>query len=95
MAKLNDLIVTGDTKMLGKLHANADTATTASSVFDSGNKSLITLNYSASAISDPTWLAAWNGYELRGVARASLSVGTADKASYLTSQGAIVANTRT
>lgn len=95
MAKLNDLIVTGDTKMLGKLHANADTATTASSIFDSGNKSLITLNYSAEGISNPTWLAAWNGYELRGVARASLSVGTADKASYLTSQGAIVANTRT
>lgn len=77
MAKLNDLIVTGDTKMLGKLHANADTATTASSIFDSGNKNLITLNYSASAISNPTWLAGWNGYELRGVSRTGLTVGYA------------------
>ncbi len=77
MAKLNDLIVTGDTKMLGKLHANADTATTASSIFDSGNKSLITLNYSAAAVSNPTWLAGWNGYELRGVSRTALTVGYA------------------
>lgn len=77
MAKLNDLIVTGDTKMLGKLHANADTATTASSIFDSGNKSLITLNYSASGISNPAWLAGWNGYELRGVSRTALTVGYA------------------
>ena len=77
MAKLNDLIVTGDTKMLGKLHANADTATTASSIFDSGNKSLITLNYSASGISNPAWLAGWNGYELRSVSRTALTVGYA------------------
>lgn len=35
MAKLNDLIVTGDTKMLGKLHANADSADVAEALSSS------------------------------------------------------------
>lgn len=35
MAKLNDLIVTGDTKMLGKLHANADSADVAGALSSS------------------------------------------------------------
>lgn len=77
MAKLNDLIVTGDTKMLGKLHANADTATTASSIFDSGDNSILTIKRSATALSNPAYLAGWNGNELRVVSRTALTVGYA------------------
>jgi hypothetical protein len=87
MAKLNDLIVTGDAKFLGKLHANADTATTASSVFDAGDNSILTLNRSATALSNPTYLAGWDGNVLKAVKRSDLSV------SYATSSGAISALT--
>jgi hypothetical protein len=87
MAKLNDLIVTGDAKFLGKLHANADTATTASSVFDAGDNSILTLNRSATALSNPTYLAGWDGNVLKAVNRSDLSV------SYATSSGAISALT--
>ena len=59
---------------------NADKATVANGVVDSGNGKTINLNYSADAIVDPTWLAAWNGYELRGVNKNSLKVGSAIKA---------------
>ena len=78
MAKLNDLIVTGDTKMLGKLHANADTATTASSIFDSGDNSILTIKRSAAALSNPAYLAGWNGNELRAVNRSDLISGFSD-----------------
>lgn len=84
MAKLNDLIVTGDTKMLGKLHANADTATTASSIFDSGDNSILTIKRSAAALSNPTYLAGWNGNELRAVNRSDLHANSANSASWLT-----------
>jgi hypothetical protein len=84
MAKLNDLIVTGDTKMLGKLHANADTATTASSIFDSGDNSILTIKRSAAALSNPAYLAGWNGNELRAVNRSDLHANSANSASWLT-----------
>ena len=87
MAKLNDLIVTGDAKFLGKLHANADTATTASSVFDAGDNSILTLNRSATALSNPTYLAGWDGNVLKAVNRSNLSVN------YANSSGAISALT--
>ena len=94
MAKLNDLIVTGDAKILGKLHANADTATSASNIFDSGDNGLLTINRSATPLSNPTYLAGWNGNELRAVNRSDLHANTANSAAWLTSAGANVANTR-
>lgn len=86
----------GDT-INGKLQVNGDvtannftgnlngTATNASNVIDSGNGQQITLNYSASAVSSPTYLAAWNGYELRGASREDLKVGSAENADHATS----------
>ena len=40
----------------------------ASSIRDCGDGRTLTFNYSADGLDDPTWLAAWNGNELRGVA---------------------------
>ena len=94
MAKLNDLLVTGDTRMLGKLHANADTATSANNVFDSNDKSLLTFNRSSAAIVNPEYMAGWNGNELRIVKRSELHVNSANSAAWLTGSGANVANTR-
>lgn len=56
------------------------TATKASKVIDSGNGREITLKYSGDGLTDPRWIAAWNGYELGGVDRTSLKVGYATKA---------------
>lgn len=39
----------------------------ADSVFDSGNDTTITFNYSAAGLSSTDWFAAWNGYELRAI----------------------------
>lgn len=50
-------------------------------VQDQGNQSLsITFNYSGAGVADPTWIAAWNGYELRATQRSSLCVGCAGTA---------------
>lgn len=51
--------------------AFAGRANTTNKVIDSGDGRELTLNYSAEGISNPTWLAAWNGNELRGVAPAN------------------------
>lgn len=64
----------------GNLTGNATTAITANKVIDSNNGREITINYSADALSNPTWLAGWNGYELRGVNRNDLSVNYATSA---------------
>ena len=40
----------------------------ATAIRDSGDGRTLTFNYSADGLSDPEWLAAWNGNELRGVA---------------------------
>lgn len=58
----------------------ATTATKASKVLDSGNGNEITLNYSGEGVSDPTWIAAWNGYELSGTKKSNLKVGYAGSA---------------
>lgn len=49
----------------------------ADSIFDAGNNSTITLNYSAAGLSSTSWLAAWNGYELRAIAPANITAGRA------------------
>ena len=51
----------------------------ATAIKDSGDGRTLTLNYSAAAITNPTYLAAWNGGELRGVSRTALTVGNSDK----------------
>ena len=68
--------------------ASAGTATTAarsdhvhplpSCVLDSTNASCkITFNYGAAGVTNPIWIAGWNGYELRAVCRATLCVAYA------------------
>ena len=47
----------------------------ASSIRDCGDGRTLTFNYSADGLDDPTWLAAWNGNELRGVAAAKYKGG--------------------
>lgn len=52
---------------------------TASAVRDSGNNTSTTLAYSKTALSsNPTWLAAWNSYELRAVSPANVIAGKAN-----------------
>jgi hypothetical protein len=47
----------------------------ASSIRDCGDGRTLTFNYSADGLDDPTWLAAWNGNELRGVAASKYKGG--------------------
>ncbi len=59
----------------------------ASSIRDCGDGRTLTFNYSADGLDDPTWLAAWNGNELRGVAASKYKGGGSDiyaKTSYHT-----------
>lgn len=44
----------------------------ASAVVDSQNGNKITMNYSASGLTTTSWLAAWNNYELRAIAPATV-----------------------
>lgn len=67
----------------GALSGNASTATTSTStsyVKDKTNSTATYLNYGAAAIADPTYLAGWNGYELRAVSRTAVTVGYASRA---------------
>lgn len=51
-------------------------STTSSAVKDSGNSTNITLAYSKSGLTgNPSWLAAWNGYELRAIAPGQITAG--------------------
>ena len=66
-------------------------ATTASQVKDAGNNTAITFKYSSGGFtSNPSWLGAWNGYQLTYVSPSVLSVnyatsaGSATYAGYLT-----------
>ena len=47
----------------------------ATAIRDSGDGRTLTFNYSADGLDDPTWLAAWNGNELRGVAASKYKGG--------------------
>lgn len=55
-------------------------ASSASKVKDSGNSSDITLAYSKAGLTSTSWLAGWNGYELRAIAPANITAGSATKA---------------
>ena len=50
----------------------------ATAIRDSGDGRTLTFNYSADGLDDPTWLAAWNGNELRGVAASKYKGGGSD-----------------
>lgn len=52
----------------------------------------VTFNYGAAGVNSPTWLAAWNGYEIRATSRASLCVACAGCAESAKSAG--VANAK-
>ena len=65
----------------GALDGNASTASKASIVIDAGDGRSLTLSYSKAGLSsNPAWVAAWNGSELRAVAPSVLSVGYAASA---------------
>lgn len=75
-AQLGDLVVSGSGRfangLYGNLTGNADTATMASGVADSGNGTKTTFAYSKSGLSTASWIAAWSGYELRAISPANL-----------------------
>lgn len=75
-AQLGDLIVTGAGRfangLYGDLIGNADTATKAAKVADSGNGTETTFAYSKSGLTTTSWIAAWNNYELRAISPANL-----------------------
>ena len=75
-AQLGNLIVTGAGRftngLYGDLIGNADTATKAAKVADSNNGTDITFAYSKSGLSTTSWIAAWNGTELRAISPANL-----------------------
>lgn len=62
------------------LHAGqfSGNAASASSIIDSYNGSKITFSYGNSGLSSATWLAAWNGYELRAISPAVTTVNAAN-----------------
>ena len=65
----------------GALDGNASTASKASIVIDAGDGRSLTLSYSKAGLSsNPSWVAAWSGNELRAVAPSVLSVGYAASA---------------
>ena len=56
----------------------------ASSVRDSGNGNETTFAYSKAGLTgNPSWLAAWNGYELRAIAPNQITAGSANEAECL------------
>lgn len=82
-------IVNGTLRVLGKLKAEdifgdlTGNASSASSLLDSGDSTQLTMKRSAASLSNPTYLAGWNGNELRTVERTALTVGHATDASML------------
>ena len=72
-----NIIVTGAGRFTNGLYGDltgdvSGTATYATKVKDSGDGKDITFSYSKSGLTSPSWLAAWNGYELRAISPANM-----------------------
>ena len=76
MAQLNDTVITGSLSVTDKINGP---------IADAGNGTGTTFAYSKAGVTNPDWLAAWNGYELRAVLRSNLTVGSANTANDLAS----------
>ena len=69
MAQLNDTVITGSLSVTDKINGP---------IADAGNGAGTIFAYSKAGVTNPDWLAAWNGYELRAVLRSGLNVGSAN-----------------
>lgn len=69
-----------------KLNGKSDTGHTHSSVTDIGNSTATTFAYSKSGLNygDYTWLAGWNGYELRAVNKSQFATAGHTHSNYVT-----------
>lgn len=61
------------------LPANGGTANRSYGLKDSNNSYDITVSYSKAGLDSTSWLAAWNGYELRAIAPGNIIAGKADQ----------------
>ena len=89
-ATLGNLIVNGSGRFNNGIYGDlTGTATRATKVTDSGNNTDITFAYSKAGMTTTSWLAAWNGYELRVISPANVltTIGAQPAGNYVSKSG--------
>ena len=89
-ATLGNLIVNGSGRFNNGIYGDlTGTATRATKVTDSGNNTDITFAYSKAGMTTTSWLAAWNGYELRAISPANVltTIGAQPAGNYVSKSG--------
>lgn len=89
-ATLGNLIVNGSGRFNNGIYGDlTGTATRATKVTDSGNNTDVTFAYSKSGMTTTSWLAAWNGYELRAISPANVltTIGAQPAGNYVSKSG--------
>lgn len=89
-ATLGNLIVNGSGRFNNGIYGDlTGTATRATKVTDSGNNTDVTFAYSKTGMTTTSWLAAWNGYELRAISPANVltTIGAQPAGNYVSKSG--------
>ena len=89
-ATLGNLIVNGSGRFNNGIYGDlTGTATRATKVTDSGDNTDVTFAYSKAGMTTTSWLAAWNGYELRAISPANVltTIGAQPAGNYVSKSG--------